>query len=1451
MSGNRKVRTHTLLAGVAAAALCLSFTLPGSVRVANATDDANDVQRLAQPQSQTIQWHSGAYTPQRMSSKDALATAAGFANNGPARIVVQFERPIYDFERRALADAGLELLNYVNANAYFATVQPRFSAAGLDDIPMTAALAVQPNWKLHPDLIARTVYDWMVVDQPKDAVELTADDDPTVAVYVLFHRDVDLNAEGFALAQQGEGFVRSPLYSINGLVVELPYKRIFELSKDDRVMWIEPPLPKFSTMNDSNRARTGADIVQAAPYNLDGSGVSVMVYDGGYADASHPDFGGRLTVRDSSGQSSHATHVSGTVGGDGTNSGGQHRGMAPNVTIESYGFEQPGGLSEGFLYTDPGDLEEDYNDAINTYGADISNNSIGTNTAPNGFPCDWEGNYGATGALIDAIARGSLGAPFRIVWANGNERGSGRCGTTYHTTAPPACAKNHITVGAMNSNDDSVTSFTSWGYTDDGRIKPDISGPGCQSDGDGGVTSTDIGGGYSQKCGTSMSSPTVCGLAALMLQDFRQQYPADPDPRNSTFKAIFANTAVDLEEPGPDYKTGYGSVRIQPAIDLIRDGNFLEGEVGQGETLQVLALVGAGDAELKVTIAWDDVPGTPNVLPVLVNDLDLRVIGPDNTVYFPYTLDMNNPSVPAVQNQEDHANNIEQVHIIAPTPGAYRVEIVGFNVPEGPQPVSIAVSPQLIACAPRGVATLDSVKYACSDQAVLQVIDCDLNTSDAVIDTVNVTIASTSEPGGEVVTLTEVAPEAANFQASIPLATSDAPGTLLIADGDTVTMTYIDADDGEGGINVPVVFEAVVDCTAPFVSNVMVSDITPREATITFDTDEPTLATIDYGTDCGLLDAFTDSTGGFKTSHSVRVRNLDDDTSYAFTVTVVDQAGNATTDDNAGGCYGFQTPEIPDFWTESFSSGADFEFSTFTYVPNGTIDFYAACVEPIASLPVDPAGGTVISLGDDDSEEIALTGGAQVFLYGQAYSSVHVGSNGYITFGSGDSDYTEDFDDHFDTPRISGWFDDFNPNDGGTYSYQQLADRFVVTCLDMNEYGSSDATTTYQVELFFNGDIRVSYLQIENTDGIAGLSAGEGLSADFFESDLSDVGACGPRPPIAGDVFAETPANTPVDITLNVSDDGLPEPAMLDIIIQSLPNHGTISDPNGGVINSVPYTMIGGGDTVTFNPQIGYIGPDSFTFQADDGGVPPDGGLSDLGTVNVTIGAPVVVYSFPFDSDPGWNTEGEWAFGVPAGIDGDPSSGYTGDNVYGYNLNGEYANDIPRYALTSTAIDCSDLIDVEVSFWRWLGVESSTYDHADFRVSNDPAAPGDPAHPSWVTVWEHTGGTINESSWNQQTYDISDVADGAATLYLQWGMGTSDFIVTYHGWNIDDVEISAIVPAPACIGDISGDGIVDAGDLNILLSAWGTSDEVADLDNDGTVGSSDLNILLSDWDCQG
>ncbi len=159
------------------------------------------------------------------------------------------------------------------------------------------------------------------------------------------------------------------------------------------------------------------------------------------------------------------------------------------------------------------------------------------------------------------------------------------------------------------------------------------------------------------------------------------------------------------------------------------------------------------------------------------------------------------------------------------------------------------------------------------------------------------------------------------------------------------------------------------------------------------------------------------------------------------------------------------------------------------------------------------------------------------------------------------------------------------------------------------------------------------------------------------------------------------------------------------------------------------------------------------------------------------------------DSDPGWTADPNWAWGDPAGTGGDPQNGYTGTNVYGYNLSGTYENNMTEKNLTSTVIDCSYMADVEVRFQRWLGVESASYDHAAFKVSSNGS--------TWTTIWNHTGSTLNETAWSAQTFDISAIADGQPSVYLRWTMGTTDSSLVYCGWNLDDVSIWARTGSPA------------------------------------------------------
>ncbi len=159
-----------------------------------------------------------------------------------------------------------------------------------------------------------------------------------------------------------------------------------------------------------------------------------------------------------------------------------------------------------------------------------------------------------------------------------------------------------------------------------------------------------------------------------------------------------------------------------------------------------------------------------------------------------------------------------------------------------------------------------------------------------------------------------------------------------------------------------------------------------------------------------------------------------------------------------------------------------------------------------------------------------------------------------------------------------------------------------------------------------------------------------------------------------------------------------------------------------------------------------------------------------------------VIVCFPMDTNPGWSTQGQWSFGVPLGSGShcyDPISGHTGTNVYGYNLSGDYTNSMPEYYLTTGPVDCSAYEDVTLTFWRWLGVESASFDHAKVEVSNNGS--------TWVIVWEHTGSSLCDGAWIECIYDISAIADRQPTVYIRWAMGPTDSSVTYPGWNIDDV----------------------------------------------------------------
>jgi len=888
------------------------------------------------PIEPVIRWSSGEVETLRdLSPSQVLTRLRVLAERGEgSHIVVHFAEVLTDDIRRNLESRGLVLLSPLGGNSYFASIDEDLDAGWIVGQGLRSVSEIPVGRKLHKDLAAGIVRPWMVsqglgaadpeIRRMLDSGFASAEEfaargvDPTLAVIVQFHRNMNPRAESRRLAATVGGEVLSEIYTVNAVTMHLPLSQVGSLAADDSVQWIEPPLPAMVDLNAENRAAMGVDVVNASPYDLDGSGVTVMVFDGGQVKA-HADFGSRLTVgtSDHAGESNHATHVAGTIGGDGTIEH-NNRGMAPGVEIISYGFEVEGGLSAGFLYTEPGDIEADYTESLALYGFDIANNSIGTNIEPNGFPCEWTGNYGITSAMIDSIVRGGLGEPVRIVWANGNERSRTRClgddfgnHGEFFSTAPPACAKNHITVGSVDSDTDLISYFSSWGPTDDGRLKPDISAPGCESASGVGVLSTTGVDSYGTACGTSMAAPTVTGLCALILEQYAISYPGRALPMNATLKALLANTAVDRGNPGADYAYGYGSVRAQPAVDAVLAGNILEGAVAQDGVYRFTVEVLAGDPSLKVTVAWDDLPGTPNVASTLVNDLDVRVIDGSGGEHLPWTLDPTDPGAPAVRTAQDHLNNIEQVQIDNPLPGMYTVEVSGFVIADGgAQRFGASTTGLLTDCSSTGFITLGRASVSCAgDGTSIRVTDCDLNSSDAVLDQIFVELVSDSQPGGTLITLTETGPATGRFSGSFTH-NSTGGSDLLVRDGDTITAIYTDMDDGRGNADVPVMASMVVDCTPP-VAAVHGIDIWYDHATVEVTADEQSSCRILVGEQGGPLDMVTDSFTLFGLNHTVLIEELVELTDYVYAIELTDAGGNITLDDHNGAGYPFRTIEGP------------------------------------------------------------------------------------------------------------------------------------------------------------------------------------------------------------------------------------------------------------------------------------------------------------------------------------------------------------------------------------------------------------------------------------------------------------------------------------------------------------------------------------------------------------
>jgi hypothetical protein len=564
--------------------------------------------------------------------------------------------------RRSLERSGVRLLRSVDGDLWLASLP----AAGLARGEVPAG--VDRAWRMLPGDRASV--------QLRDALERAAGTDAEVALRVKVFADVPEAVVRERLAslgaRVGASSARLGLYP-----VRIEAARTAELLALDEVRWVEAAPRAPEAANNGLRFDAEVNVVQA--FGFDGSGVVVGMWDVAQPDTTHPDMAGRVHAGEAGGAGLHPTHVAGIVLGDGTNSalkGGnplQWRGVAPGASMWAY---------------DAFDAVVETDSAIAMHDIDVSTNSWlypvdSTN-------CSQYGDYAVDAPEFDAIVTGIFGKPIPVVFAAGNERDDLDCGIPagngYGLIPPPATGKNVIAVGAHHSDVLYMTPFSSWGPTDDGRMKPDVSAPGCQINDDGGITSTTLLGGYLTSCGTSMATPAVSGIIAQLTQAWRTMYAGDPRP--ATHKALLGGFAKDRAGAGPDYRFGLGAVHAEASLNALRTATTVEDDVEDAQTDLWTFTVPAGTDTLAVTLAWDDVPGAELADTSLVNDLDLELVDPSAGVHLPFVLNPADPSALAVPGV-NRLDNVEQVRVLSPAPGTWTARVIGFQVPDGPQGYSL------------------------------------------------------------------------------------------------------------------------------------------------------------------------------------------------------------------------------------------------------------------------------------------------------------------------------------------------------------------------------------------------------------------------------------------------------------------------------------------------------------------------------------------------------------------------------------------------------------------------------------------------------------------------------------------------------------------------------------------------------------------------------------------